>query len=174
MRYKVILCLTVAAFLLGSLNLHASEKKTKQVNTKTDAFKAALNEGITFSEPNYPSIIKSVTGVSEAESNGRWTDGKKAIITFTEKLPERFKLHIESKGAFGPNENKSITVIIGNWKGSITIKNDTTKPFVLDVKTSKPQDTIEFVIPEPTSPADLKINSDPRKLGFWLTRLSIQ
>ncbi|WP_028325308.1 DUF7024 domain-containing protein [Desulfatirhabdium butyrativorans] len=175
MRNTIVWLLSLVVFGVSSLSIYAMEKKgKKETPPPSNEFIMALKKGIDFSDPALPAIVKSVTGISGAEANGRWTDGGKVTITFTQKLPKSFKLHIESKGAFGPNVNKPIQVIIGKWKGSIIINNEKIKPFDLVVKTVTPVDTIEFIVPEPKSPEELKISNDPRKLGFWMTKLSIE
>jgi hypothetical protein len=141
----------------------------------TPPYEASLNEGIQFGEkPGYPSFIKSVSGMSKYEEIGRWTEGAKATFTFVNPLPTIFKLRLEMGRAFGPNLGKPVKVNIGDWKGEFTIEKPEAQTFALNIKTSQPAESIEFIIPDPQSPAELKMSSDPRPLGILFKRLSIQ
>ncbi len=193
MRYKSTLLI-----FLGLLAFVACSNKTEETKAKIsvtaqtpksalpqniasaalpgiNSYEATLEEGIQFGEkPGYPSFIKSASGMSGYETNGRWTEGAKAIFTFANPLPSAFRLQLEIGGAFGPNEGKPIEVRVGDWKGEFTITHTALKPIDLDIKTSQPTDIIEFIIPDPRSPKELNASADPRPLGISFKRLSIQ
>ncbi len=138
-------------------------------------YDATLSEGIQFAQkPGYPKFIKSVIGMSKNELNGRWTDGKTVIFTFANPLPMAFRLHLGIAAVFGPNDGKPVKVAIGDWKGEFTVTGSILNPVDLEVKTSQPANAIEFTIPEPTSPKELKMSNDTRALGVMLKRLSIE
>ena len=183
--------LKVSVFvLLGVLALAGCSGKGEESNAKAPvaaptvvapssagmSYDATLSEGVQLgAKPGYPKFIKSVSGVSGYEPpNGCWTDGKTAVFTFVSPLPNSFKLHLEVSGVFGPNLGKPVEVTVGDWKGEFTDKNPGPQSFDLDVKTSQPAESITLTIPEPTSPKELKMSADPRLLGIFLKKLSIE
>jgi hypothetical protein len=183
MKLKLSLVIFMGLLAFAACSSKNEESKAKSSSPAVssaavaplETYDATLSEGIQFAQnPGYPKFIKSVSGMSHYEKIGRWTEGPKAIFTFVNPLPVAFKLHLEMKGAFGPNEGKPIKVIVGDWQGSFVLTSGDIKLIDLMVKTSKPSDTIEFMIPEPVSPAELKVGSDPRLLGIMFERLSIQ
>ncbi len=175
MRYKSSNFILLTLFFLSVINIQSADAKAKSdVSPKTDAYETALKEGINFANPDYPSFIKSVSGISGYEAVGRWSAEAKATITFANPLPKAFRLHLEIGAAYGPNDGKPIKVRVGNWKGEFTIINAALKPIDLHIKTSHPADTIEFIIPEPASPKEFKTTGDPRQLGILFKQLSIQ
>ena len=139
-----------------------------------EGYNATLAEGIQFTEKqNYPSFIKSVTGMSSYEPSGRWTEGKNVTFTFTQNLPANFTLELDLVDAFGLNIGREIQVQVGDWKGQFV---GLAAPIInnLLVITSSLTDTIEFIIPAPESPKNLGQNADDdRLLGIMFRRLSI-
>lgn len=172
---------TLIVVALVTLNLVAcgkneETKETAKISAAAIhvAYTATLAEGIQFAaKPYYPTFIKSVSGMTEYEAAGRWTEGKKTVFTFAQSLPATFTLTLDLVSAFGPNAGKVIQIQVGDWKGQfIADAKPSTNKFI--VKTSAPADSIEFIIPEPTSPKDLGATSgDPRQLGIMFKRLSI-
>lgn len=137
-----------------------------------EGYDATLAEGIQFAaKRDYPTFIKSVTGMSGYEAEGRWTEGKNVVFTFNEKLPTNFTLELDIVGGFGPSAGNAIHVLVGDWAGHPVID---TKPGILklSVKTSTPADHIEMVIPYATSPNALG-GHDSRELGVMFKRISI-
>ena len=137
-----------------------------------DGYDATLAEGIQFAaKRDYPTFIKSVSGMSGYEAEGRWTEGKNVVFTFKEKLPTSFTLELEMVGGFGPTAGNAIHVLVGDWAGHPVID---TKPGIhkLLVKTNTPTDHIDFIVPYATSPNALG-GHDSRELGIMFKRLSI-
>lgn len=162
---------------LVCLNLAACGKNEEPAKVAAvvipESYNATLAEGIQFAaKPNYPSFIKSVTGMSDYEPVGRWTEGKNVTFVFTQNLPATFTLSLDFAGVFGPNADKMIQIQVGDWKSKFVVDTKpSTNKFL--VKASAPTDRIELIIPEPRSPKELGAGDDPRKLGISLTRLSI-
>ena len=179
LKLSLVFFMGLLAFAACRKNEESKAKSSSPVISSAavapvETYDATLSEGIQFAQkPGYPKFIKSVSGMSGYEKMGRWTEGPKAIFTLVDPLPVIFKLHLEMKGAFGPNEGKPIKVIVGDWQGSFILTSGNLTSIDLMVKTSKPSDAIEFMIPEPISPAELKVGSDPRLLGIMFERLSI-
>jgi len=136
---------------------------------------AALADGIDFKAANYPDFLNGVSGMSGVESAGRWTDGKSVVFTFNRDLPAKFILEVDLTSVFGPNVGKIMQVRAGNWIGKFVpvVATSTANRFRFDVKTGTQTNTIEFTIAEPTSPKELGLSDDSRKLGIMFGRLKV-
>ena len=137
-----------------------------------ESYPATLAEGIDFTKPGYPTFIAGATGMSHAESWGRWTEGAKTVFRFKQPLPQTFTLVIKAN-AFGPNIGEAIKVKIGAAQQEFNATQEE-KTHRLSFAPSQPADTIEFLIPKPASPQELKLSQDPRKLGIGLISLKIE
>ena len=127
---------------------------------------------VDFRDKNYPADVASVSGISGHESWGRWTDGAHVVLQFKKTLPSTFQLKLQTTGAFGPNAGMPILVKVGSIQKEFTV----TVPdqlIVLDFEGVENADRIEFVIPKPTSPKELGMSDDLRKLGLGLVSLAI-
>ena len=167
-----LIAVVLACFMLSACNDN-EEAATAPAVVIHDGYNATLAEGIQFSaKPNYPSFIKSVAGMSGNEPTGRWSEGKHVIFTFTQNLPATFTVELDLVSALGPNAGQLAKIRVGDWEQMFEVE---TKPNTQKfyVKTSKPSDSIEFIIPKPTSPKELGASDDPRKLGILFKRLSI-
>lgn len=137
----------------------------------SETYPATLSEGIDFTKPGYPSFIINVSGMSGHEPWGRWTDGEKVTLQFKEPLPQKFTLVIQAN-AFGPNVNEAVQVKIGTTQQALKVtEQGQTHRLAFDLSASA--NTIELLIPKPTSPQELKVGDDPRKLGLGLIKLQI-
>lgn len=137
-----------------------------------DAYPATLAEGIDFSKPGYPDFLASANGMSGHEPWGRWSDGTPVAFQFKQPLPARFTLALIAH-AFGPNIGAPIQVRAGASEQTLTLAADD-QTCRLDFTLAAPADRLEFSIPQPTSPAELKQGEDPRKLGIGLVKLRIE
>lgn len=137
-----------------------------------DRYPATLAQGINFTKPGYPDFIAEVTGLSDHEPWGRWSDGTPVVFRFTQPLPSRFTL-ILTAHAFGPNIGTPIKVKAGASEQTLTLTADD-QTHRLDFTLAAPTDRLEFLIPQPTSPADLKQGEDPRKLGIGFVTLQLE
>lgn len=137
-----------------------------------DAYPATLAEGIDFSKPGYPDFLASANGMSGHEPWGRWSDGTPVAFQFKQPLPARFTLALTAH-AFDPNIGAPIQVRAGASEQTLTLAADD-QTCRLDFALAAPADRLEFSIPQPTSPAELKQGEDPRKLGIGLVKLRIE
>ena len=122
--------------------------------------------------PRLPDFVAKIEGISHAEPPGRWTDGPVARIRFSRALPRQFTLEFVVAHAYGPNRGLPVTVRVA----------DATKQFVPDadnqrvsmkIFTRDAADTLEFLIPRPTSPASSGASRDTRALGIRLKELRV-
>jgi len=128
---------------------------------------------IDFSAASYPDSVAEVTGLSISESWGRWTDANVATTTkirFKEPLPKQFTLVVKAQSLPG---HESAKIRIGSFQQEFFIHSvgDVAKIYV-DL-TNQP-DTIEIIPSLPVSPKELGLNSDARKLGVGLMKISIE
>ena len=155
-RMKVVMALMIVAAGLG----YGCGDDGKETRT------------IDFREKNYPADVTSVSGVSGQEAWGRWTDGATAVLQFKKRLPSAFQLKLETTGAFGPNVGLPIQLKVGSVQREFKLKG--TKEVVLfDFEGVAGTDRVEFLIPKPTSPKELAMSDDSRKLGIGLVLLTI-
>ena len=149
----------------------AKATPTPAASPSAESYPATLAEGVDFTKPGYPTFIAGVTGMSAYEPWGRWTDGDKAIFHFAQPLPKQFTLIVQAN-VFGPNLGEAVKVKIGAAQQEFKI-TEQGQIHRLNFTLSKPANTIELFIPKPTSPKDLQLSEDPRKLGLGLIKLQI-
>jgi len=138
-------------------------------------YAATFLEGIDFSRPDVPDFVSDLEGVSAPESWGRWSDANAypyVKLSFFGELPKRFILHIRAQ-AFGPNAGRPVTVIIGSQTLSF-VPTPSMEEFSLRVDNGSGANTIEIHPAQPTSPSDLGMSADSRKLGIGLHGLWIE
>ncbi|MFP4892148.1 DUF7024 domain-containing protein [Paraburkholderia sp. EG304] len=154
------------------------QKPLNTVNRTIDngsRYAAALEDGIALSIDGMPAYVSSFSGLSVAESWGRWTIGDIVKLEFTHKLPRDFALRLELKSVFGPNVRKDLQVRAGaktSAKKLAPIEEATTYEFCFnDVDAN----ALEFVIPHPCRPKDLPGLGieDPRRIGIGIESLTI-
>jgi len=137
-------------------------------------YEATLAEGIDFKKEGYPSFLAEVSGMSDYEGWGRWTDGPVAKLRFTQPLPDKFTLLINA-GAIGPNLGKPIIVRTGKVEKEFTAKDPQATAFSLNFEGVNGTDTIEIIPPKPVRPKDIDPKSeDVRMLGVSMISLKVQ
>ena len=179
--YGSILRLAVPASLALGLVLggaqSVAESPSPAATVKPAAPAAAAKPAATqakeidFTQSGYPEFIAEVTGMSGHEPWGRWSEGDKATFRFKERLPKKFTLALTAQ-AFGPNIGVPIRVKAGNKEQTLTLTQEP-QPHKLTFTDVTKADRLEFQIPQPTSPQELKISDDPRKLGIGFIKLQI-
>jgi hypothetical protein len=133
-------------------------------------YQATLEQGIDFRRPGYPTFLKYETGLSFLEEWGRWSDGRKVILTLDNPLKGKFKLVLVG-GAFGENRRRPIRVRIGHVLKKLTFSSPHHRAEIrtLEFALRRPSATIEFTIPRPTTP-----KGDNRLLGMGFIQLRIE
>jgi phosphoglycerol transferase len=134
-----------------------------------------LAGGIKFYAATLPPYVNSVRGLDAAENFGRWSIAKLVQIDFAGPLPDEFDLELVL-GSFGPNVGANLQVIVGAESKSLRIKSDLMQmqTYELRFSNSARADSIELVVPAPTSPQAIgKAANDPRPLGIALQSLPI-
>ena len=116
--------------------------------------------------------MRSIEGISEVEPLGRWTDGPVARIRFNAALPTKFKLRLMVTTVYGPNHGLPVKVRVGATEQQFSVAQ-VPQSVSLAFDSTTPSDTIELVIPQPTSPRSRGESRDDRKLGIRLKSLAI-
>ena len=176
-----------ALYLLGLYAFLSNKVHQEKMGMR---YEATLEEGIDFTKPGYPLFLKNVTGISNPESWGRWSDAKdagpKVIFEFNDPLPKRFTLVLALK-AYGSNQTEPIKVIAGNkvaeflldpklsnekiQSGRVTVALDPSDGPVkameiIPAKPTSPPKPLNF---NPSNPGDV----DQRLLGVGLVKMKI-
>lgn len=116
-------------------------------------------------------FIQRVDGLAGAEPWGTWTDGPGARIQFGRPLPARFKVQLSAR-AFGPNAGKDFVLKIGGQQKPFRVGEKATD-VELEFAPEGDADTIEFLVPAPTTPNSLGRGEDMRQLGLGLETMKI-
>jgi hypothetical protein len=109
---------------------------------------------------------------SPPESWGAWSISREVILKFSIALPNQFDLVLDAK-AFGPNVGKEFIISLGQLEIPLKL-GDNFSEYSLSISNPHNLNEIKILIPSPTSPKDLNLNDDRRKLGIALKSLTIQ
>lgn len=152
-------------------------KKAEYIVDKLGARHSAnFSDGIDFTRHTWPEFLRDVQGLSNLEPWGRWSDrnlSQSVIFKFTTSIPKEFTM-ILSAHPFSRNGEQPITIRIGDKVHHATLQEGNPEirlPVILD---SDNIDTIEFIPDNPTSPFELKISNDKRKLAIGFVRLQFE
>jgi len=110
-----------------------------------------------------------VSGLSGAESWGRWSDSDRVVFKFGSDLPKQFALVISAR-AYGPNAGVAIPVKVGGQVKEMQLSADITRNIRLEFLPNTVADSIEIAVPKPTVPK----NGDIRALGIAFGSIKIE
>ncbi len=110
-----------------------------------------------------------VSGLSDAESWGRWSVSDKVVFKFGSNLPKKFALVISAK-AYGPNAGLAIPVKVGGQVMEMKLSADITTDIRLEFSPNTVADNIEITVPKPTVPK----TGDLRALGIAFNSVKIE
>jgi phosphoglycerol transferase len=185
--FRIALFVISILYLLGLYYYLSGRVFQEKMGERYDS---TLEDGINFTKPGYPNFLRDISGLSNSENWGRWSDakdaGEKVKITFAKPLPKKFLIEIKLK-AYGPNQLEPIDILVGEEKFKIllnpNIENDKIQTILINVeqKQSSPStDSIILIPPKPTSPPkppDFNPSNpgrtDQRLLGIGLVNLRI-
>jgi phosphoglycerol transferase len=131
----------------------------------------SLQRTVDFSHPFRFGIVKRISGLSVPQPLGRWSDSREVQIEMFSALPPKFDLHLTAR-AFGPNCQLPFSIRIGHQTKTFRLASspsDVSFSFTTDGN----EKLIMIEVPQPTSPKQLGMSSDNRRLGIALTKISI-
>jgi CDP-glycerol glycerophosphotransferase (TagB/SpsB family) len=111
----------------------------------------------------------TLTGFSQQEDWGRWTDGAEAIIQFPSPLPTQLIIFLDAT-PYGPNQGSTAIFSIGNSQASVSMH---TNLHIMQLSNEQQSNEIKIHIPFATSPSDEGISEDRRKLGLAFKKMCI-
>jgi phosphoglycerol transferase len=126
---------------------------------------------IDFRDNGWPGILEKITGVSDAEEFGRWTEGPAITMQFISPLPKRFRLVLKAH-AIGPNIDLPFRIKIGRQEKQFRL-GSSSQSVEVPFETDGLEKTVRIDIPRPISPKELWHAADERLLGAALEQISI-
>ena len=134
---------------------------------------AAISDGIVFSRDGYPDFVSGYTGISGRESFGRWTDGKEAVIEFAKPLPDGFTLEIVGRSS-SELAGRPVEIIVGNARTTAEFSKDESTRIKVRIAGQHGVRSIVFRFPDISSPRELGLSQDSRRLGLALIELKVE
>lgn len=110
-------------------------------------------------------------GWGDPEAWGVWSVDNMAVLGFSSPLPKRFRMTLEAH-AFRPNATQAFSFSAGGSPVLVRIgqeQNDVS----FEMSAAPDMYKIYISVPQATSPSDLGLNTDPRRLGLGLIRFRI-
>ncbi|PIJ50133.1 phosphoglycerol transferase I [Erwinia sp. OLTSP20] len=130
---------------------------------------------ILFWLPGMPDGVAHISGLSQTESWGRWSDANlqpDVRIGFQQPLPARFSLTMEAR-AFGENIHKPLTIRVGSVSKTVMLTDDV-EQVTLTLDNPDAASEITLTPPAPTSTNEGFSDGSPsRKLGIGLVSLQV-
>ena len=139
-------------------------------------YSASFADGIDFTRPDWPDFVREVNGLSVPEQGGRWSDANIAPtvrIDFISPLPQNFTL-VLTAFPFDAATDKYLVVRIGSRKYQLRMQTGIHEMRVPINLSGEQVDFVELLPPNPTSPRQLGLSTDSRKLGVGLVRLRLE
>ena len=139
-------------------------------------YPSRFSEEIDFTRYGLPEFIHSVEGLSALESWGRWSDANISPVVrfnFITPLPQKFILVLLAN-PFGPNTHRELVIKVGPYKRRVSLREGLHKIRVSFDLMGEEISFIEFIPPKPTSPLQLRLSLDSRKLGLGFVKLHFE
>src|SRR5476651_2793945 len=153
----------------------AYQETVKALNID-DAQTKYQSPAIAFMLPGLPQQVKAITGVSDVENWGRWSDANLApavTIDYVDPLPANFDVVLRAR-AYGNNIGKPISVKVGDEEHFVTF-SDKDQTLTVQFSNAGSAQSIVITPPSPTEPTEGTSGGfEPRKLGIGLVSLSIE
>jgi glycosyltransferase involved in cell wall biosynthesis len=125
-----------------------------------------------FKRHDWGDRVIEVSGISDPEAWGAWTDGAHFNVGFSEILPERFEVALRVRHRFEPSLTQPIKFSAGDCTLHIDARS---RVDVIRASMTPGRAARKFciVIPACTSPKFTQLSSDSRLLGLGLISLTI-
>lgn len=129
-------------------------------------------ERVDFSQDLRDEGLVRVSGLSAAESFGRWSDAKVVELELPKALPRKLGLELKLY-AYGPNAGQQVSVTVGKQERLFAAPAQLAT-MRLDFDTDGTEQTIRITIPQPTSPKQSGTGADERTLGLAFHELILR
>jgi phosphoglycerol transferase len=133
------------------------------------------NITVDFKSAQWKGVINRQSGLfNPPETWGAWSIGDRIRLEFAKPLPRKFNLTLNAR-AFGSNQKANFILRIGSQ--TITFQVNAYPEFeqiTIPVENLSRTNVLEIDIPKPTSPKEMGLGEDSRKLGIGLTQLQVQ
>jgi glycosyltransferase involved in cell wall biosynthesis len=118
--------------------------------------------------------VALVQGLSAPEGWGRWSDGERVQVDFSESVKDPVRVSLHIRKAFGANVGREMVVRIGKacYRHRLVAGEQRFSAVLDDEPDRVPR--IELTIPNPVSPESLGESSDHRRLGIVLSAIEVQ
>jgi phosphoglycerol transferase len=124
-----------------------------------------------FSRPFEFGVVSDVSGLSVPEEFGRWSDEAEVKVKLVSPLPRAFNLRL-SANAFGPNAELPFTIRVGRETRVFRLSELPTDVY-FSFTTDGAEKEIIISVPKPTSPKQLGMSNDDRRLGIAVRQMTI-
>lgn len=127
---------------------------------------------VDFRSSSWAGVLTAARGLFPHENWGAWSSNKSVVLEFDNALPRNVIVHLTAI-AFGPNVGKVFTMQLGSQAKTFSLSetaHEVSIPFE-DVAGAK---TLTILIPNPTSPSEIGLSADERKLGIGLVELRVE
>ena len=164
--------------VINTIHENSSYIRLYEITTNFDShlYKATLEEGIDFRKPFYPDFLKYVSGISQREDWGRWTDatlGGHVFLGFKSPLPKHLTLQVRAV-PFPMNGSMPTYIRVGDQVKTIYIDGKSSL-YSLEFENKNEADMIEIIPPRSNLKKSIElIGGDPRQFGIGLVELRIK
>jgi len=131
-----------------------------------------IDRRIDFLRSSWPHLVNAISGISHSEPWGTWSNSDVLVIEMRDPLPRKQRIVIGAT-AFGPNVGRAFGIRVGEARTTFILTALQSEVSV-DLQTLQDERTINIEIPKPTSPMELGLSADDRRLGLGLRYLRIE
>lgn len=114
-----------------------------------------------------------LAGFSAPEGFGRWTIGNEATVDLPGTVPPTFRLVLTCQ-AFGPNVGRDLAVSVGGQVQTLRLTTHEACRYEVLFDEVPEVSRVVLTVPAPTSPRELGVGDDERRLGIALAELQIE
>jgi phosphoglycerol transferase len=133
--------------------------------------RVSADELVDFRNKQWPRVLTEITGASDPEGFGRWSNAEEVVMKFTYPLPKRFQVALTAY-AFGPNVDQPFKIRIGQHEQMFRLAASP-QEVTLSFDSTGSERILRITIPKPISPKELGMSVDDRRLGIALQLLRI-